>query len=661
MRERGGKHEPGKAWSDHKQAVEVLLRGEARCGLIFEGAPIGILSLDLQGNFTDSNPAAEKILGYGRAKILAMDFPQITHPDHIGISKELFEELAAGKRDFYKVDIRYLREDGEVVWGQTRVSLVRDAAGKPDFVVAAMEDVTELKKALENLRQSEERYRFLAERLSDVIWTKDLTEKTTYVSPSSRLLIGYTPEELMDLSMEQFFTPNSLKLFREKLSEELELELSGQKDRSREWTLELEFKRQDGSLIWVENKISFLRDDQGHPIGLVGITRDITQRKEMQAQLLQAQKMEAVARLAGGVAHDFNNFIMAIMGYSDILMGALKPDDPLHRYAEDIMSAAERASNLTRQLLAFGRQQVLHPRVLDLNRLIADLQKMLSRLLPEDIELLISLAPELQNIKADPGQIEQVLLNLVVNAKDALPKGGKIEIETEQVYVDEAHAHNHPEVKAGVYIQQKLTDNGCGIAPAVLDRIFEPFFTTKEGTKGTGLGLATVYGIVKQSGGFIQVHSQVGKGTSFEIYFPAVLGVETAKAKLVAPVGQFKGGETILLAEDEDILRELIAESLRSYGFIVLKASNAGEALLIAERYDGPIQLLLTDVVMPLMSGIELAKRLQQSRPELKVLFMSGHLESGTVQEDLLAKEIPYIAKPYRAGNLVQRIREILS
>jgi PAS domain S-box-containing protein len=628
--------------------------------LIFEGAPICILSLDLQGIFIDSNPAAEEILGYSRAKILAMDFLQITHPDHIAVSKELFEELAAGKRDFYKIDKQYLREDGEVVWAHTRASLVRDAAGKPDFVVATLEDVTELRKALENLRQSEERYLLLAERLSDVIWTKDFNEKNTYVSPSSRQLIGYTNEELMGLPMEQFYTPNSLKLFREKLSEELELELSGQKDQSREWTLELELKRKDGSLIWVENKVSFLRDDQGHPIGLVGITRDITQRKEMQAQLLQAQKMEAVARLAGGVAHDFNNFIMAIMGYSDILIRALKPDDPLHRYAEDIMSASERASNLTRQLLAFGRQQVLHPRVLDLNRLIADIQRMLRRLLPEDIELLISLAPELQNIKADPGQIEQVLLNLVVNAKDALPKGGKIEIETERIYMDEARTHNNPEVKAGFYFQLKLTDNGCGIAPEVMDRIFEPFFTTKEETKGTGLGLATVYGIVKQSGGFIQVHSQVGEGTSFEIYFPAVLGVETAKAKLVAPVGLLKGGETILLAEDEDILRELIAESLTPYGFLVLKASNAGEALLIGERYDGPIQLLLADVVMPLMSGIELAERLQQLRPELKVLFMSGHLDSATIQENLLKKEVPYIAKPCKVLNLVQRIREVL-
>jgi len=395
--------------------------------------------------------------------------------------------------------------------------------------------------------------------------------------------------------------------------------------------------------------------------------REIAKREEaeqekakLEAQLRQAQKMEAVGQLAGGVAHDFNNLLFVVNGRADLALRRLKPGDPLREQLEIIRGAGERAAALTRQLLAFSRRQVLQPKVLDLNGIVANLSKMLHRLIREDIALTTALDPALKPTKADPGQVEQVLMNLVVNARDAMPKGGKLVIGTANVELDETFCRLHDGARPGHYVALSATDTGSGMDAAVKTRIFEPFFTTKKQGEGTGLGLATVYGIVKQSGGYIEVESEVGKGTTFRIYLPRA--EESAQAeRAAAPVPETRRAkETILLAEDLDAVRDVVRELLEAQGYKVLAARQGVEALAFAEQHKGPLQLLLTDVVMPEMSGPELAQRLCRLRPEMKVLFMSGYTDQSIADEGALGSGSNYIQKPVSAEELARKLRELL-
>jgi signal transduction histidine kinase/ActR/RegA family two-component response regulator len=387
------------------------------------------------------------------------------------------------------------------------------------------------------------------------------------------------------------------------------------------------------------------------------LQRNETQREQLEEQLRQAQKMEALGRLAGGVAHDFNNLLTVIKGHSELLIDRVKPTDVIYGSTQQIMRTADRAASLTRQLLAFSRMQVLQPRILDLNALVADMSKLLRRLVREDIEFSFRLGDSLGRVKADPGQLEQVLLNLTVNASDAMPQGGKLTIETQKLKVDEAYARARPPLRAGQYVQLVVTDTGHGMDAATKSRIFEPFFTTKEAGKGTGLGLATVYGVVRQSGGFIWVETSPGNGARFEIYLPRAVEKEKAVSYERGPARSRHGSETILVVEDEDEVRSLASEFLKSAGYSVLTAKDGVEALEVSERLGGSIQLLLTDVVMPKMRGTELAQKLKACFPSLRVVYMSGYLEQDTCSGEILEKAMVML-KPFSRDTLIRQIGE---
>jgi hypothetical protein len=412
---------------------------------------------------------------------------------------------------------------------------------------------------------------------------------------------------------------------------------------------------------WFDSTATPLRSPEGVLEGCVHVMRDVTEQRALEAQYRQAQKMEAMGRLAGGVAHDFNNLLTAITGYSELLLARLQEEDTLRRYVEEVKKAGDRAASLTRQLLTFSRQQVLEPRVLDLNSVVANVDKMLRRVIGEDIELVTILVPDLGPVKADPGQLEQVMLNLAVNSRDAMPQGGKLTIETANVELAEASSHRHGELSPGKYVVLAVSDSGCGMTEETQAHIFEPFFTTKDQGKGTGLGLAMVYGIVKQSGGSVWVYSEVGRGTTFKVYLPQVNEKVTAQVPRPPPPVLTRGWETILLVEDEEPVRSLVRSVLEAGGYVVLEARHGEDALVVAEMHKGPIQLLVTDVVMPEMSGPELAEHLAPFHREMKVLYMSGYTEDAIQHHGVLASRTAYLPKPFTPETLARKVREVLN
>jgi two-component system cell cycle sensor histidine kinase/response regulator CckA len=420
--------------------------------------------------------------------------------------------------------------------------------------------------------------------------------------------------------------------------------------------------RPDGAVRWVHERADVVRDAQGRPERLIGVVQDITERKQAEEalqvaeeQLRQSQKMDAIGRLAGGVAHDFNNLLSIITGRSELLLARRDLADVVRRDVDLVHKAADRAASLTRQLLAFSRKQLLQPKVIDLNSVAANMGKMLRRLIGEDVDLVIVARPGIARVNADPGQLEQVILNLAVNARDAMPHGGRLTIETAQVELGPAHARRHPGIGVGRHVMLAVTDTGMGMDAAVRERIFEPFFTTKEVGKGTGLGLSTVYGIVQQSGGTIWVYSEPGHGTAFKIYLPSIAeSTEEAPAPEAAPR---RGTETVLVCEDEPDLRELAREVLEEYGYTVLEAKDGREALDVAAGYTDPIHLLLTDVVMPRMNGSELAGELARAR-QLKVLYMSGYTETSMMRGSM--PDAAFLQKPFSPLVLARTVRAVL-
>jgi PAS domain S-box-containing protein len=416
-----------------------------------------------------------------------------------------------------------------------------------------------------------------------------------------------------------------------------------------------EYRRKDGQRTPVLVAVAELEGGEN-----ISIALDLSERKRLEEQFRQAQKMEAVGRLAGGIAHDFNNVLSVVLGYSEMICTDLKPDEPLRADVEEVRMAAVRATDLTRQLLAFSRQQVLEPKVLSLHRSLAGMEKLLRRLLGADVMLTLLTDNELWPIKADPGQIEQIVMNLAVNARDAMPQGGKLTIQTDNVTLDADYAALHHDVRPGDYVMFAVSDTGCGMDSQTQARIFEPFFTTKEKGKGTGLGLATVFGIVKQSGGHIWVYSEPENGTTFKLYFPRTDGAEKVVSEQAAPLESQRGNETILLVEDDAQVRALARSVLRRNGYVVLEAANGGEAILICEQYGAKIDLLLTDVVLPLVSGRQLAERLSSMRPDIKVLFMSGYTDDAILQHGILDSGVAYLQKPLTPVSLTRKVRGVL-
>ncbi len=487
------------------------------------------------------------------------------------------------------------------------------------------------------LQDKERKFQLLFEEHPQPMWVIDpVVRKILQANSAAQTLYGHTREQFRGMSLDAVL-----------VSEE-----GGQPSGSMR-----RHRTSAGRIIDVEMAPHHI-DFDGHPAELV-VLMDVTGRRQLEEQLRQSQKMEAVGMLAGGVAHDFNNLLTIISGYSQLIMNTLQPGDPNHYSAEQILKAGERAATLTQQLLAFSRRQVLLPRVLDLNKLVTGLSTMLRRLIGEDVDLQLVLRPDLGMVSADPGQIEQVLMNLVVNARDAMPKGGTLTIETANVELDESYSGRHLVAKPGPYAQIAVSDTGAGMDEATLARLFEPFFTTKGSGRGTGLGLSTVFGIVKQSGGNLDVYSVPNHGTSVKVYLPridqpAVVEAESSRRHVTS------GSETVLLVEDDEMVRHLVRETLVRAGYRVMDTSDPLEARRLSDTYRGRIHLLIADVVMPKVSGRELAEELHARRAGLKVLYMSGYTDTAIVNTGILHKEVAFLQKPFTPTALTEKVREVL-
>jgi two-component system cell cycle sensor histidine kinase/response regulator CckA len=512
-------------------------------------------------------------------------------------------------------------------------------------------DVTSRRRAEELLRDSEERYRELVENAHDIIYTHDLRGKYTSMNDAGQQITGYTLAEAIDLDFAETVTPECI----DKAREMLKRKLAGEKSTA----YELEIIVKDGKRLPLEVNTRLMFKN-GVPVGVQGIARDISQRKLLESQLRQSQKMEAIGQLAGGVAHDFNNLLTVINGYSSLALQHINDAKLIKGYIEEVLKGGDRAANLTRQLLAFGRKQILKAVPIKLNAILTDMTAMLRRLIGEDIELREYLDPTLKQIMADPGQVEQILVNLVVNAQDSMPHGGVLTIETLGVAVDQGDSEKHLAMKPGSYVMLAVSDTGSGMNDETREKVFEPFFTTKEKGKGTGLGLSTVYGIVKQTGGGILVNSEIGVGTTFEVYFPQVeTSIQNKEPPVVEP-HRLLGSETILLVEDEAAVRELAQKILLQFEYEVLCAEDGAAGIRMSDEYPAPIHLLLTDVVMPKMSGKEVAEHLKISRPNTRVLFMSGYTDRVFDQHGDLAQAGEFIQKPFSPTSLAQKVRSVL-
>jgi two-component system, cell cycle sensor histidine kinase and response regulator CckA len=491
------------------------------------------------------------------------------------------------------------------------------------------------------------------EQAAEAVMMTDIDGRIIYVNPAFERITGFPAAEAVGR------TPAILRA--ERPDPAIHHDLWQTILRGQVWRSEITNRRRDGTPFAWEEAITPIRDEHGRLTHFIAVGQDISVQRQLQAQLLQAQKMEAVGRLAGGVAHDFNNLLTVITGYSEQLVMRLAIHDPLRRKAEAIRGAAERASALTQQLLAFSRRQAHKPRVLDLNNAVVDMARMLRRLIGEDIELVTHLSADRVRVMADPMQLEQVLMNLAVNARDAMPRGGLLTLETEAVTLDGSTPEGHVQMPAGDYVLLAVSDTGCGMDEETRKRLFEPFFTTKDPGKGTGLGLSTVYGIVKQSGGFIFVDSEIGKGSVFEIYLPlATEAVDVVSVQAGASRAPH-GTETILVVEDDADVRALLKDSLQQCGYTVLDASNGGEALLFCERYSGPIHAVITDVIMPHMDGYEVVERLCELRPGLKTLFISGYADRVPVRRRHGRSEDAFLPKPFTPETLARRVHEVLA
>src|SRR3954452_6572820 len=499
------------------------------------------------------------------------------------------------------------------------------------------------------LRASEERFRALVENSSDALLVLDAEGRIKYLSPSSERHLGWSPADMAGRSLFDFLHPDDRELVGTRMAETLS-------SPGRNIVAHVRFHHADGSWRIMEG-IGVNRLSDPAVAGIVVNARDITERRKLEDQLRQAQKLEAVGQLAGGVAHDFNNLLTAILGYCPLMLDEITDGDPLRPDLLEIQAAGERAAALTRQLLAFSRRQMLQPQVLDINTVVAQLQKLLRRLISEDVELVTNLAPDLLPVTVDPASVEQILVVLAVNARDAMPTGGRLTIETANVDLDATYALTHVTMAPGRYVMLAVSDSGEGMDAATRARVFEPFFTTKEQGKGSGLGLATVYGMVRQSAGHIWVYSEPAHGTVFKVSLPVT---PTAAAQpSTDKVSSFRGSETVLLVEDEDAVRALAREVLRRHGYVVLEARHGVDALRVAERHPDVIHLLITDVVMPHMGGRELGQRLTAVRPAIRTLFMSGYTHHALLPADL-TQAAEFIHKPFTPELLARHVRRIL-
>ncbi len=628
-----------------------LFEREELFRLISENAADLIAVVDMEGRRIYNSLSYQKVFGYSVEELKNSTSMEQVHPDdrkHIKEAAEEARRTGIGR----PLEYRMRHKDGSWRVFESTASVIRNAKGEAEKLVVVNRDITDRRLAAEALRRSEASFRSVVEDAPFGIYRASLSGQLLLVNSTLEIMLGYdSQEELLKANVATDIFCNAEEHHR--LIETFPQD-QGFKD------IEFEWKRKDGTRIAVRCSGRPVKDETGALAYLEVFAEDITQRRVLERQLRMAQKMEAIGRLSGGIAHDFNNLLGVIIGYSQVMKRSLGPAHSSYEHAEEIEKASQRAVSLTRQLLAFSRQQVLEPAILNLNALVTDMEKMLPRLIGEDIKLNLTLDPALGQVKADQGQVEQVLMNLAVNARDAMPGGGKLTIQTANVELDVAYTRQRPGSKPGRYVMLAVTDTGIGMDPETQAHIFEPFFTTKERDKGTGLGLATVYGVVKQSGGYIAVDSEKGKGASFSVYLPRVeQSVEAPEASSPKPLS-VRGSETILLVEDAEPLRKLAHMFLKDNGYQVLTAGDGEEALQVARRHGAPIQLLLTDVVMPGINGRVLAERLAPWQPGMKVLYMSGYTDSFIAGHGVLEQGTHLLHKPFTEETLARKVREVL-
>jgi PAS domain S-box-containing protein len=615
---------------------------------IIESSNDAIIGKDLDGIITSWNAAAEKLYGYAAAEAIGRSIQLIVPADRPQEWQEILDKARRGEHVSH-FETQRIAKSGSRIDISVSVFPVKDASGTIIGAAAVARDVTERKQAEEIRLQ----LAAIVESSEDAIFATNLDGTITTWNEAAERLFGYSARQATSQSVQMIITPDHSQEKQEILRKIARGERINQ--------LETVCMTREGKRVDVSISVSPVKDASGRIVGTSTIARDTSDRKRLREQLLQAQKVEAIGRLAGGVAHDFNNILTTIIGYCDLTREQLSVDHETRANIEEIAAAAERAASLTRQLLAFSRKQTLQPKILDLNAVIGNLDKMLRRLIGEDVDLITKLMPNLGRVKADPGQIEQVITNLAVNARDAMPNGGKLLIETANVALDAETARLPEDMRPGDYVMIAVTDTGSGMTDEVKAHLFEPFFTTKPQGHGTGLGLSTCYGIVKQSGGCVNVYSEPGHGTTFKIYLPFIPVPAAAGSSAQSPVPPQAGKETILLVEDDLSVRGLNARLLRSRGYNILEAGNGQEALRVAEQHTpGEIALLLTDVIMPEMGGKELAQHFRAAYPDAKVLFCSGYTQEAIDRGGELEPGIAFLQKPFTPASLSHKIREVL-
>jgi PAS domain S-box-containing protein len=615
---------------------------------VTEGTTDAVFVKDREGIYLLINTAGAALLGTTPEAVVGKHDRDLFSPDTVEqVLRSDRIVLATGRTDTF--------EEHATAASVTRTYLatkgpLRDESGQVIGVIGISRDITERKRAEEALHLRNR----VVEAFSEGIIITDPHQPghpIIYVNAAFEALTGYPAAEVLGRNCRflqgRDSDPAAVDEIRTAIRDARPVE-----------TDVLNY-RKDGTPFWNRLSVSPIFDRDGALTHFVGFQADVTEQRSLAEQLQQSQRLEAIGRLAGGVAHDFNNMLAVINGYSELLQEMIEPESPLRSGLQEITKAGKRAAALTRQLLAFSRKQVLEPRVLDLRAVVSDMEKMLRRVIGEDVELVIRVGDAVGRVLADPGQMEQVLLNLAVNSRDAMPRGGTLRLEVDEVRLDEGFRRLHPDVSPGCYVRLTVADSGVGIPEEIQPHVFEPFYTTKEPGKGTGLGLATVFGIIKQSEGHITLDSVEGGGATFRVYLPRVQEVVVPETR--APERRLAGSETVLLVEDETMLRELLCHALRAQGYAVLPAANGENAVRIASQYDGVIHLLLTDVVMPGgMSGRQVAERMAELRPAAKVLYMSGYTDDAVLRHGVADSEVEFIHKPFTPGTLLERIRQLL-
>ncbi|MBL8796810.1 MAG: PAS domain S-box protein [Planctomycetia bacterium] len=623
--------------SDDLSPSSARARDEDRLQLFFDAALEGIV-VHVKGAILEANPPAATLFGVTVADMLGRDLLEFAAPESHDLIHRHIDACFEGT-----YAVTGLRRDGSTFPQELHTRHTEYRGQKVCIVV--LRDISERKRNEAALRGRERQVRAAFDGALDAMAMLDDLGQFLDVNPAACSLFGMTREELLHRRLFEFAESKAdFDLLWNRLREQ-------QHQRG-----EFRLLRPDGGRRWAEYSATADLLPGRH----LAILRDISERKRLEEQLRQAQKMEAIGRLAGGVAHDFNNLLTAIISYSELLLEAVPVADSGHRYAEEIIHAAERAAGLTRQLLAYSRQQVLSPQVLNLNNVVSGLERLLCRLIGEDVVLVTQLDPALRKVKADPGQIEQVIMNLAVNGRDAMPRGGTLTIATANVELDEGYAWAHMDVQPGAYVRLSVGDTGSGMSEDVRAHLFEPFFTTKEVGKGTGLGLSTVYGIIKQSEGHVEVASTLGQGSTFHVYLPQVMEASRREQRPAVEPRSGRGWETILLVEDDDVVRALARTVLQQQGYTIIEAAHGVAALQLSSRFPGPLHMLLTDVVMPHMNGPQLYAQLARLRPGLKVLYMSGYTGGAIAHLGELEAEAAFLQKPFPAEVLSRKVREVL-